>query len=159
MNIGYNVHLDSSGWICIPCRDTRCFFTDDRWMGNQTRKDQDAALVLSAFSMAIQRRGVPKSFIFHSDKGGQYFSKILGSQLSILEVKQSMGSTGDCYDNAVTESFNATLKKECIYPEPIKNYDDACSKVFSFIETFYNSKRLHSTLGYVSPMEFESQKR
>jgi len=72
------------------------------------RKDQDAALVMNAFSMAIQRRGVPKNFIFHTDKGGQYSSRILRSQLSMLDVKQSMGSTGDCFDNAVTESFNAT---------------------------------------------------
>lgn len=128
-------------------------------VGWAMRRDQDAALVLSAFSMAIQRRGVPKNFIFHTDKGGQYFSKILRSQLSMLDVKQSMGSTGDCFDNAVTESFNATLKKECIYPETIKNFDDAYSKVFSYIETFYNCKRLHSTLDYVSPLEFEIQKR
>lgn len=127
-------------------------------VGWAIRKALDAAVVLSAFSMAIQRRGVPKNFIFHTDKGGQYFSKILKSQLSLLDVKQSMGSTGDCYDNAVTESFNATIKKECIYLEPIKNFEDAYSKVFSYIETFYNPKRLHSTLGYVSPMEFESQK-
>ena len=128
-------------------------------VGWALRKDQDAALVLSAFSMAIERRGVPENFIFHSDKGGQYFSKILKAQLNLLNVDQSMGSTGDCYDNAVTESFNATIKKECIYPEPIKDFNDAYSKVFSFIETFYNCKRLHSTLNYMSPKDFESQKR
>jgi len=124
-------------------------------VGWALRKDQDAALVLSAFSMAIKRRGVPKGFIFHSDKGGVYFSKILKSQLNLLEVNQSMGTTGDCYDNAVTESFNATLKKECIYLETLKNYDDAYSKIFSYIETFYNCKRLHSSLGYTSPIDFE----
>jgi transposase InsO family protein len=127
-------------------------------VGWSIRRDQDAALVMSAFSMAIERRGVPTNFIFHSDKGGQYFGKILKAQLDLLKVKQSMGSTGDCYDNAVTESFNATLKKECMYPEPIKNFDDAYSKVFSFIETFYNCKRLHSTLNYMSPLDFETMK-
>lgn len=127
-------------------------------VGWALRKDQDAALVLSAFSMAIKRRGAPKNFIFHSDKGGQYFSKVLKSQLNMLDVQQSMGSTGDCFDNAVTESFNATIKKECIYLNPISDFNEAHSKIFEFIETFYNCKRLHSFLDYNSPMEFESQK-
>jgi putative transposase len=127
-------------------------------IGWAMRKDQDVALVMSAFSMAIQRRGVPKEFIFHSDKGGQYFSKILKSQLSLLHVRQSMGSTGDCYDNAVTESFNATLKKECIYREPIRNFEEAYRRVFIYIETFYNCKRLHSTLDYTNPINFENQR-
>lgn len=126
-------------------------------VGWALRKDQDAALVLSAFSMAIKRRGTPEKFIFHSDKGGQYFSKVLKSQLNILDVRQSMGSTGDCFDNAVTESFNATIKKECIYLNPINDFNEAHSKIFEFIETFYNCKRLHSFLDYNSPMEFESQ--
>ena len=122
------------------------------------RKDQDAALVLSAFSMAIKRRGLPKNFIFHSDKGGQFFSKILKSQLNMLDVKQSMGSTGDCFDNAVTESFNATIKKECIYLQTFQNFEEVHSKVFEYIETFYNCKRIHSYLDYQSPMEFEGKK-
>jgi putative transposase len=126
-------------------------------VGWALRGDQDAVLILSAFSMALQRRHVPKEFIFHSDKGGQYFSKILKAQLNMLNVKQSMGTTGDCFDNAVTESFNATLKKECIYVEQIKDFKDAYEKVFAFIETFYNCKRLHSFLDYNSPAEFENK--
>jgi putative transposase len=127
-------------------------------VGWSLRKDMDEALVLSSFSMAVQRRNVPKGFIFHSDKGGQYFSKILKAQLNLLEVQQSMGSTGDCFDNAVTESFNATIKKECIYLEPINDFKDAYSKIFSYIETFYNSNRLHSYLDYKSPSDFEQSK-
>lgn len=96
-------------------------------------KQQDAALILSAFSMAIKRRKVPKGFIFHSDKGGQFFSKVLKAQLNILGVQQSMGSTGDCFDNAVTESFNATIKKECIYQNQFNNYKEAYSRIFTCI--------------------------
>ena len=124
-------------------------------VGWSLRKDQTAVLVLSAFSMALKRRGVPKEFVFHTDKGGQFFSTNLRAQLSLLEIKQSMGSTGDCFDNAVTESFNATLKKECIYLEPIGDYDQAYRKVFDYIEMFYNPIRLHSYLGYQSPAEYE----
>ena len=127
-------------------------------VGWALRKQQDEALILGAFSMAIAKREIPKNFIFHSDKGGQYFSKILKAQLNILDVQQSMGSTGDCFDNAVTESFNATLKKECIYLHAIRDYNHAHELIFEYIETFYNCKRIHSYLEYKSPMEFESQK-
>jgi transposase InsO family protein len=90
--------------------------------------------------MAVERRGVPHAFVFHSDKGGQYFSTILKFQLEFLGVQQSMGSTGDCFDNAVTESFNAALKKECIYVEPINDFEHAYLKIFNYIEMFYNTK-------------------
>jgi len=114
-----------------------------------------AELVLAALKMAYAQRGAPKDLIYHSDRGGQYTSTTVHSWLTEHEIQASMGSSGDCFDNAVAESFYATLKRECVHRQTYATRREARTHIFEFIEVFYNRQRLHSTLGYQSPVEFE----
>jgi transposase InsO family protein len=116
-----------------------------------------AELVRDALQMAYVQRGAPKELIYHSDRGGQYSSALVQDWLTEHGLLASMGSTGDCYDNAVAESFFSTLKRECVAGECFPTRRAARSAIFDFMETFYNRQRLHSTLGYQSPLDFENQ--
>lgn len=118
---------------------------------------QDATLVINAFNMALVRRHPEAGLLVHSDRGSTYTSK---SYLTLLEqsgVQVSMSRTGNCYDNAVTESFFHSLKGECIDQEFFQTRDQARTCTFDYIETFYNRTRRHSTLHYLSPVAFENQ--
>ena len=105
--------------------------------------------------MAIGRRSPADGLIFHSDRGTQYASYKYQQLLRNNKMIQSMSRKGDCYDNACAESFFATLKKELIYGRRFKTRAEAKQAVTEYIETWYNSRRLHSSLGYMSPNEFE----
>jgi putative transposase len=111
-------------------------------------------LVLDALNMAIYRRR-PENVIHHSDQGCQYTSIVFGNRCKEAGVRPSMGSVGDCYDNAMCESFNAILECELLVKHRFKNQREASLAVFDFIEGFYNPRRRHTSIGYVSPMEFE----
>lgn len=113
-------------------------------------------LTKSALSMAIGRRNPSAGLIFHSDRGVQYAS-FEYEYLRQHKMIQSMSAKGDCYDNACAESFFATLKKELIHGRKFKTRAEAKRAVINYIETWYNSRRLHSTLGYMSPNEFERE--
>jgi len=115
-------------------------------------------LVIKALSMAIVHRNPGNGIIFHSDRGSQYTSSEFRNLLINYGFIQSMSSTGNCYDNAVTESFFHTLKTELIYWNKYQTRNEAKNSIFEFIEMFYNRNRLHSTLGYLSPVEFEENK-
>ena len=117
----------------------------------------DRALTLEALRMAVGRRCVNAGLIHHSDRGSQYASGDYQAELDKLGVICSMSRKGNCWDNAVAESFFATLKTECVYLTKFKTREDAKRTIFDFIEGFYNHRRRHSTLGYVSPMEFENR--
>lgn len=110
-------------------------------------------LVTDAFNMALIKRTPP--LIHHSDRGSQYASEEFQKLLMEHGVQCSMSGKGNCYDNAVAESFFGTLKKELIYFEDYKTRDEAKRSIFEYIEIFYNRKRRHSSLGYKSPVEFE----
>lgn len=110
-------------------------------------------LVTDAFNMALMKRIPP--LIHHSDRGSQYASEEFQKLLREYGVQCSMSGKGNCYDNAVAESFFGTLKKELIYFEDYKTRDEAKRSIFEYIEIFYNRKRRHSSLGYKSPVEFE----
>jgi|LSQX01.2.fsa_nt_gb putative transposase len=112
-------------------------------------------LTASALEMAIGRRNPSDGLIFHSDRGAQYASYKYQQLLRNNKMIQSMSCKGNCYDNACVESFFATLKKELIYGRRFKTRAEAKQAVTQYIETWYNSRRLHSSLGYVSPNEFE----
>ena len=116
------------------------------------------ALVLAALDMAVEQRQ-PRAVIHHSDQGCQYTALAFGARCRQAGVRPSMGSVGDCYDNALCESFFATLECELLdrftCPTPL----DARAAVFDFIEGWYNTKRRHSALGYESPLRFEQQRR
>jgi len=115
-------------------------------------------LVLNALTMAINNRRPEAGIIFHSDRGSQYTSARFRNTLVHYEFIQSMSGKGNCYDNAITESFFSTLKKELIYLRNFETKEQAATEIFEFIEIFYNRKRLHSALSYLSPEEFKQKK-
>jgi len=112
-------------------------------------------LVIDAFNQAIKHRGNPKEFIYHSDKGSQYTSEEFQKLLKQHKIKVSMSGTGNCFDNAAMETFFHTLKTECVYFEKYATREESENHIFDYVETFYNPKRLHSYLGYLSPKTFE----
>jgi putative transposase len=112
-------------------------------------------LVVDALKMGLHRRRPDEGLVHHSDAGSQYVSLAFGQQARDAGIAVSMGSKGDAFDNAVAESFFATLKKELVHREPWPTRRDLGSAVFEYIEAFYNRTRRHSTLGYLSPEEFE----
>lgn len=111
-------------------------------------------VVLAALNMALAQRQ-PRAVIHHSDQGSQYTSFAFGKRCREAGVRPSMGSVGDCYDNALAESFFATLECELLDRRRFKTQAEARMAVFAFIEGFYNPRRRHSSLGYVSPIAFE----
>ena len=115
----------------------------------------DRALVLEALRNAVGRRLPNAGLMHHSDRGSQYASGDYQAALDELGVVCSMSRKGNCWDNAVAESFFATLKTECVYTRRFATRAEAREAIFEFIEVFYNGTRRHSTLGYLSPMEFE----
>lgn len=112
-------------------------------------------LTLAALEMAVGRRGISAGLIHHSDRGSQYTAKAYQKRLLELGARPSMSRKGDCYDNAVAESFFHTLKNELMDEMPFRTRAEARTKLFDYIEVFFNRQRRHSTLGYVSPAEFE----
>jgi putative transposase len=114
-------------------------------------------LVIDALRMAVRRRRPDPGVIHHSDQGSQYVSLGFGQACTRAGISRSMGSVGDCYDNAVAETFFATLKKELVYRRSWPTRQELTSEVFEYIEGFYNLRRRHSTLGMLSPVEFEEQ--
>ena len=113
-------------------------------------------LVTDALQMALAHRRPEKGLIWHSDQGGQFVSIGFGQQARAAGIAQSMGSKGDCFDNAVAESFFATLKKELIHRRAWPTKAELRTEVFDYIEVFYNRQRRHSTLGQLSPVQFET---
>lgn len=114
------------------------------------------ALVIDAFMNAYKTRKPAPGLIFHSDRGSQYASKKFRKILENCEVTQSMSRKGNCWDNAVAESFFKTLKRELLYGKvAFRTRKEADMRIFEYIEMFYNTKRIHSTIGYVSPMQYE----
>jgi putative transposase len=113
-------------------------------------------LVLNALNMALGRRR-PRNVIHHSDQGSQYTSVAFGLRCKEADVRPSMGSVGDAYDNAMCESFFATLECELLQRHSFKTKAEARMAIFIFIEGWYNPRRRHSALGYRSPMEYEKQ--
>ena len=115
----------------------------------------ETELALEALQMALGRRVPATGLVHHSDRGGQYAAEAYQRVLRDHEIVCSMSRTGDCWDNAVTESFFATLKTELIHRQPWPTRRVATDAVADYIEGFYNPYRLHSSLGYVSPNECE----
>ena len=111
-------------------------------------------LVLDALDMALAQRR-PESVIHHSDKGCQYTSYAFGKRCREAGVVPSMGSTGDAYDNAMAESFFATLEREVINRRSFKSHAEARMTIFTWLEGWYNPHRRHSSLGYLSPINYE----
>jgi len=115
----------------------------------------DSQLTLSALRQAIARRHPNRGVLHHSDQGKQYAADDYRDLLINHGMVASMSRTGDCWDNAVMESFFGTLKTEMVYFEKFSSREEAATKIFEYIEVFYNRQRRHSTLGQISPVEFE----
>lgn len=114
-----------------------------------------ADLVCSALNMALFRRDFPSGVIVHSDKGSQYCSEMFQKVIKDNWLLSSMSSKGCCYDNAACESFFGTLKVELVHDENYKTREEAKSSIFEYIEAYYNTKRKHSTINYMTPNQFE----
>lgn len=121
-------------------------------MADHMRKE----LVIEALEMAVSRRQPGRGLIHHSDHGGQYVSLLFGQKARDHGIAVSMGATGSAYDNAVAETFFATLKKELVHRRSWPSRHELRLEAFEFIEVFYNRQRRHSTLGYRSPAAFEA---
>lgn len=113
------------------------------------------SLIIEALAAALVTRRPPAGVIFHSDRGCQYTSKEFADFCAINGVRRSMGRRATCYDNAVAESFFATYKKELIHTRPWSDLTEVQQHTFLWIEGYYNRRRRHSTLDYLTPLEYE----
>jgi putative transposase len=116
-------------------------------------------LVTDALQMALAQRRPAPGLIWHTDQGSQFVSLAFGQKARAAGIAQSMGSKGDCFDNAVAESFFATLKKELIHGRSWPSKAELRTEVFEYIEIFFNRRRRHSTLGFLSPAQFETTRQ
>ncbi len=128
-----------------------------RVVGWSMKAEMNAQLVADALVMAIWRRGKPDALLHHSDQGSQYTSQQFQTLMRDNGVTCSMSRSGNVWDNAAMESFFSSLKTERIRRQVYRSRDAARADVFDYIERFYNTTRRHSTIGYLSPMEFEQR--
>jgi putative transposase len=126
-----------------------------RIVGWSIQQRATSDIVLNALMMAITNRKPGKGIIFHSDRGSQYTSELVRSRLNLYGFRQSMSGKGNCYDNAITETFFSLLKRELVYLTEFETREQARREIFEYIEIFYNRPRIHSSLDYLSPVEFE----
>jgi transposase InsO family protein len=150
--------------------DATCVLTGQGWLyvvalldvysrrivGWAMQESLDAPLAVKALEMAIAQRRPRPSLIVHSDRGSQFASAEYRQTLAAHRLIASMSRKGNCYDNAFIEAFWSSLKYEVVYHRRFATHAEARSAVFDYIESFYNRTRLHSSLGYVSPVQFES---
>ena len=128
-----------------------------RLIGWAMGSEHDAELVKQALHMALVVRQPGAGLVHHSDRGSEYASKSYQEMLHQHNIQISMSKKGDCYDNAMIESFWGTLKEECFSLEIFHTRREAKTAIFEYIEVFYNRKRRHSSLGYLSPVDYEKQ--
>ena len=128
-----------------------------RVVGWSMKSQMTAELVTDALMMALWRRGPANELLHHSDQGSQYTSDLFQRALDEYGITCSLSRRGDCWDNAAMESFFSSMKSERLHRRMYRNRDEVRADVFDYIERFYNPRRRHSTLGYVSPMDYEKQ--
>lgn len=146
--------LTQEGWIyCAMILD----LFSRRIVGLAIEARMTAELVLAALRQALTHRSPPAGVVHHSDRGSQYTSRALKLLADLYGVQLSMGKVANAYDNAVAESFFHTLKTELVYFQTYKNLEEAKMNIFHYIYGFYNQRRRHSTLGYLSPAQFENK--
>lgn len=118
---------------------------------------REESLVETALWMALGRRHPGAELLHHSDRGSQYTSQAYQAVLAQFQIQVSMSGKGDCYDNAMMESFFSSLKTECVHRQSYQSFSEAKLSIFEWIEVFYNRQRRHSSLDYVSPVAYEEQ--
>lgn len=141
------------GWLYLAGVIDLC---SRRIVGWSMAEHMRVELVGDALKMAVARRCPGPGLLHHSDRGVQYASEAYTHLLEANQMRPSMSGKGDCWDNAAMESFWATLKAELVNHEHYATHEQARASIFEYIEVFYNRKRLHSSLGYVSPEAFEA---
>jgi len=144
------------GWLYLA---TVIDLSSRRVVGWAMADHMRAELVCDALRMAIENRRPAPGAVFHSDRGTQYASKEFSDLLTEHEMTQSLSRPRQCWDNAVAESFFASLKLECIYRQALPTRAHARRAVFDYIEVFFNRRRLHSSLGYCTPAAYENKIR
>jgi putative transposase len=151
------------------CGDITYIHTNEGWLflatvidlysrkiiGWSMNKRMKKSLVVDAMNMALGQRKTATGVIFHSDRGSQYCSNEFRKVLKRNSIMQSMSRKGNCWDNAVAESFFSTLKKDLVFHEEFETREEAKRKIFEYIEVFYNRERIHSVLDFKSPIEYE----
>lgn len=143
----------SEGWLFVA---VVLDLYSRRVVGWSMQPEMTSQLVMDALLMAIFRRGRPKAVLHHSDQGSQYTSENFQRLLDSHGIVCSMSRRGNCWDNAAMESFFSTLKTERLSRRQYRTRNDLRADVFDYIERFYNPKRRHSTIGYLSPVQFEN---
>ena len=146
----------AEGWLYVA---TVMDLYARRIVGWSMQSHMTTQLVTDALMMAVWRRGRPEALLHHSDRGSQYTSESFQRLLAELGITMSMSRTGNCWDNSAMESFYSSLKTERVKGRTYRTRAEARADVFDYIERFYNTKRRHSTLGYISPMEYEKQQQ
>lgn len=144
----------NQGWVYLAVTLDRF---SRRVVGWQLKPTLETTLVTEALAHAQRERLPGPGLLHHSDRGVQYASSAFRALLLIHRMEPSMSRRANCYDNALVESFFATLKAECLGDLPPLTFEHARRMIFDYIETFYNPKRLHSALDYQSPVDFEKQ--
>jgi len=143
-----------SGWLYLA---VVLDLASRRVVGWAMERRPDASLPVKALTMALRARRPAAGLLCHSDQGSQYASRTYQEVLAAWKICGSMSRKGDCYDNAVVESFFATLKRECVQGHTYENLGVARQALFAYIEGWYNRERLHSSLGYESPVAYETK--
>ena len=144
----------AAGWLYLALVMDLC---SRRILGWKLADHMRSELVLQAFTQALQSRRPTSAVIFHSDRGSQYASTAFRAALHAAGFRQSMSARSNPYDNAWTESFIGTLKREMLQSGTFLNFQDAQTEIFEYIDGYYNTRRLHSALGYRSPVQFERE--
>ena len=145
--------LTAQGWLYLVAVLDVC---TRRVLGWAMHQILDARLVIAALRMALLQRRPRQTLIVHSDRGMQFASAAYRQVLTQHGLVASMSRKGNCYDNAFIESFWSSLKYEVVYHQRFATFAEARGAIFNYIETFYNRTRLHSSLAYLSPIQFES---
>ncbi|WP_093754565.1 IS3 family transposase [Tepidimicrobium xylanilyticum] len=146
------IHTQKDGWTYLA---SILDLHTQKIVGYSFSKTMDTSLVLKALDNAITTQKPTKGLIIHSDRGSQYTSKEYRKAVKLKELKLSYSAKGCPYDNACIESFHAILKKECVYLNTFIDYNHAKLVLFQYIEGFYNRKRIHSSINYMTPSEYE----
>lgn len=167
LNRDFTAYAPNQKW----CDDISYVWTEEGWMylavvidlysrsviGWSIQPTMSRKLVCDAFIMALWRRGFPRGVLFHSDRGSQYCSNDFQKLLKTFGFICSMSRKGNCWDNAVAESFFHSLKTELIYTERYTTREIAKESIFQYIEVYYNRVRRHSAIGSMAPEVFENQ--